>query len=114
MLTFPFEIELGGNIISIPDWMKAVIGLSLPIMANISEVVRGAVQSVPTGQWEASVALGLPTQATWMRIILPQAVRPMVPALGNYLIQLFREVPLLSTITVYELLNTANLPISKK
>ncbi|MGN6535980.1 MAG: ABC transporter permease subunit, partial [Mesorhizobium sp.] len=42
-------------------------------------------------------------------IILPQAIRPMVPALGNYLVQLFKEVPLLSTITVYELLNTANL-----
>ena len=39
MLTFPFEIEIGENVISIPDWMKAVIGLSLPIMANISEVV---------------------------------------------------------------------------
>ena len=48
MLTFPFEIEFGETIIQIPDWMKAVFGLSLPIMANISEVVRGAVQSVPT------------------------------------------------------------------
>jgi len=57
MLTFPFEIEIGEHIISIPDWMKAVFGLSLPIMANISEVVRGAVQSVPTGQWEASESL---------------------------------------------------------
>ncbi|MYK58134.1 MAG: ABC transporter permease subunit, partial [Rhodospirillaceae bacterium] len=45
MLTFPFEIALGDTIIKIPDWMKAVFGLSLPIMANISEVVRGAVQS---------------------------------------------------------------------
>ena len=49
MLAFPFEIVIGDDIISIPDWIKAVFGLSLPIMANISEIVRGAVQSVPTG-----------------------------------------------------------------
>ena len=49
LLALPFEIVIGGVIITIPDWMKAVFGLSLPIMANISEVVRGAIQSVPTG-----------------------------------------------------------------
>ena len=51
----------------------------------------------------------LPPLLLWGVVILPQAVRPMVPALGNYLIQLFKEVPILSTITVFELLNTANL-----
>ncbi|HCP33279.1 MAG TPA: polar amino acid ABC transporter permease, partial [Deltaproteobacteria bacterium] len=64
MLTFPFEIEFGETIISIPDWMKAVFGLSLPIMANIAEIVRGAVQSVPTGQWEASESLAFSRQQT--------------------------------------------------
>ena len=53
--------------------------------------------------------LSLKKLVLWRKIILPQAIRPMIPALGNYLIQLFKEVPLLSTITVYELLNTANL-----
>jgi len=52
MLLFPFEIDLGYVIIPVPDWMKAVIGFALPVMANISEVVRGAVRSLPTGQWE--------------------------------------------------------------
>ena len=57
MLLFPFEIDLGFVVIPIPDWMKAVIGFSLPVMANISEVVRGAVQSLPSGQWESAESL---------------------------------------------------------
>ena len=93
----------------LPAEPTGVLVIGIHYSTYISEVYRAGIRSVPTGQWEASVALGLPTQATWVRIILPQAVRPMVPALGNYLIQLFKEVPLLSTITVYELLNTANL-----
>ena len=54
LLAFPFEITLFGASVRIPDWVKGVFGLSLPIMANISEVVRGAVLSVPTAQWEAA------------------------------------------------------------
>ena len=48
MLAFPFEIQIGGRIYPIPDWLKAVLALALPIMANISEIVRGAVRSLPT------------------------------------------------------------------
>lgn len=47
MLALPFEIQIGEHIISIPDWMKAVFGLSLPIMANISEIVRGGLCLCP-------------------------------------------------------------------
>ncbi len=71
LLAFPFEIEIGGVIIPIPDWMKAVFGLSLPIMANISEIVRGAVASVPTAQWEASESLAFSRRQTMWQIILP-------------------------------------------
>jgi His/Glu/Gln/Arg/opine family amino acid ABC transporter permease subunit len=54
MLLFPFEIVLGSTVYKVPDWTKATIGFSLPVMANLSEVVRGAVQSIPTGQWESA------------------------------------------------------------
>ena len=54
MLLFPFEIDLGFTVIPVPDWMKAVIGFSLPVMANISDIARGAVRSLPTGQWESA------------------------------------------------------------
>ena len=54
LLAFPFEVVIFDTVIRIPDWMKAVFGLSLPVMANISEIVRGAVMSVPTAQWESA------------------------------------------------------------
>ena len=59
MLTLPFEIRIGDTYIPVPDWMKAVFGLSLPIMANLAEIVRGAIQSVPSAQWEAAESLAL-------------------------------------------------------
>ena len=103
MLTFPYEIEFGEHIISIPDWMKAVFGLSLPIMANISEVVRGAVQSVPTGQWEASESLAFSrTQMIW-KIILPQCFKRMIPPWMNWYAILTMATPLVSLLGVEEI-----------
>ena len=103
MLTFPFEIEIGENVISIPDWMKAVIGLSLPIMANISEVVRGAVQSVPTGQWEASESLAFSRVQTIWKIILPQCFKRMIPPWMNWYAILTMATPLVSLLGVEEI-----------
>src|SRR4029450_12846552 len=53
MYLLPFEFHVGGMTIPFPDWIKATIGLALPIMANMAEIVRGAGQSIPTGHWEA-------------------------------------------------------------
>ena len=89
--------------------ITGVFVIGLHYATYISEVYRSGIRAVPSGQWEAAIALDLPTGVFWRRIVLPQSVRPMLPALGNYLIQLLKEVPILSTITVYELLNTANL-----
>jgi polar amino acid transport system permease protein len=103
MLTFPFEIEIGEHIISIPDWMKAVFGLSLPIMANISEVVRGAVQSVPTGQWEASESMAFSRVQTIWQIILPQCFKRMIPPWMNWYAILTMATPLVSLLGVEEI-----------
>jgi polar amino acid transport system permease protein len=107
-LFFAFYVlpELG---IKLPAEPTGILVIGLHYATYTSEVYRAGFRAVATGQWEASIALSLPIFAVWRRIILPQAIRPMVPAFGNYLIQLFKEVPLLSTITVYELLNTGNL-----
>ena len=83
LLAFPFEIVVFGWIIPIPDWMKAVIGLSLPVMANISEIVRGAVNSVPTAQWEAAESLAFSRRQTLWQIILPQCYKRMIPPWMN-------------------------------
>ena len=104
MLTFPFEISFGDTVIKIPDWMKAVFGLSLPIMANISEVVRGAVQSVPTGQWEAAESLAYSRQQTLWRIILPQCFKRMIPPWMNWYAILTMATPLCSLLGVEELI----------
>ena len=105
MLSFPFEFEIGGLIIPVPDWMKAVIGLSLPVMANISEIVRGAVNSVPTAQWEASESLAFSRRQTLFRIILPQCYKRMIPPWMNWYAILTMATPIVSILGVEEVLN---------
>ncbi|HUS53206.1 MAG TPA: amino acid ABC transporter permease [Thermohalobaculum sp.] len=104
LLAFPFEIVVFGWIIPIPDWMKAVIGLSLPVMANISEIVRGAVNSVPTAQWEAAESLAFSRRQTLWQIILPQCYKRMIPPWMNWYAILTMATPLCSLLGVEELI----------
>ena len=104
LLALPFEIEIGDKIIRIPDWMKAVFGLCLPIMANISEVVRGAVNSVPSGQWEAAESLAYTRQQTLWQVILPQCFKRMIPPWMNWYAILTMATPLCSLLGVEELI----------
>lgn len=103
MLAFPFEIRIGGWTIPVPDWMKAVFGLSLPIMANISEIVRGAIQSVPSGQWEAAESLAFSRGQTLWQIILPQCFKRMIPPWMNWYAILTMATPLVSLLGVEEI-----------
>jgi polar amino acid transport system permease protein len=102
MLLFPFEIDLGFVVIPIPDWMKAVIGFSLPVMANISEVVRGAVISLPTGQWESAESLAFTRRQTMWMVILPQCVKRMIPPWINWYCILAMATPISSIMGVEE------------
>jgi polar amino acid transport system permease protein len=102
ILLIPFELSLLGARVPFPAWIKAVIGLSLPVMANVSEIVRGAVQSIPTGQWEAAESLAFSRrQAMWM-IILPQCVTRMLPPWMNLYAILTMATPLVSIVGVQE------------
>jgi polar amino acid transport system permease protein len=83
MLLLPFELTIGGTVIPLPAWMKATAGLALAVMANVSELVRGAVQSIPFGQWEASEALAFSRRQTLWMIILPQCVKRVLPPWMN-------------------------------
>jgi polar amino acid transport system permease protein len=85
-----------------------VIGLGLHYSTYTSEVYRAGIEGVPRGQWEAARALNLPVRRTWTSVILPQAIPKVVPALGNYVNGMFKDTPLLSAITVIELLNEAH------
>ncbi|TNF87310.1 MAG: amino acid ABC transporter permease [Gammaproteobacteria bacterium] len=103
MLAFPFEITIGSTVYQIPDWLKAVFGLALPIMANISEIVRGAIQSVPTGQWEAAESLAYTRQQTLWLVILPQCFKRMIPPWMNWYAILTMATPLISLLGVEEI-----------
>jgi len=86
-----------------------ILALGLHYSCYTAEVYRAGIEAVPTGQWEAARALNLTPRAIWLRIVLPQALPPAVPVLGNYLIAIFKETPLLAAITVMEMLQTAKL-----
>lgn len=107
MLLFPFEVKLFGEIYTIPAWTKATIGFSLPVMANLSEVVRGAVQSIDTGQWEASEALAFSRMQQLWIIILPQCFKRMIPPWMNWYAILTMATPLCSIMGVEESVNLA-------
>ena len=89
--------------------LTGVVALGLHYGAYCSEVYRAGLANVPKGQWEASIALNLSNWTTFKNVILPQAIPPVVPALGNYLVALFKETPLLSVIAVLELMQTAKI-----
>jgi polar amino acid transport system permease protein len=84
-----------------------ILALGLNYSAYIAEVYRAGIDGVPQGQWEAARALDFSPAQTWTRVILPQALPPMLPVLGNYLIGMFKDSPLLATITVPEMFAAA-------
>lgn len=88
---------------------RGIIALSLFYAAFIAEVIRAGIQSVPHGQTEAAMSVGLSHRQILRRIILPQAIRNMLPALGNDLIALFKDTALLSVIAVQEVTQLARL-----
>ena len=93
--------------ITLSPLVAGVIGLGLHYGTYTAEVYRAGIENVARGQWEAAKACNLSTGQTWRHIVLPQAIAPMIPALANYLIAMFKETPLLSAITVLELMNQA-------
>lgn len=104
MFLLPFEFKVFGMTIPLPDWLKAIIGLSLPVMANVSEIVRGAVQSLPSGQWEAAESLAYSRTQTLWRIILPQCVKRMLPPWMNLYSILTMATVLASIVGVSEVM----------
>ncbi|WP_435120187.1 ectoine/hydroxyectoine ABC transporter permease subunit EhuD [Amycolatopsis thermoflava] len=88
-------------------FVTGVIALGIHYATYTSEVYRAGIEAVPKGQWEAARALSLPRGRVWTGIILPQAVPRVVPALGNYMISMFKETPLLISIGVLDVLNRA-------
>ncbi len=89
-------------------WTSGMIAIGLHYGAYLSEVYRGGIESVPKGQWEAAIAINMSTAKTYRRIIIPQALPPAIAGMGNYLVGIFKDTPMLSVIGVAELMHTAN------
>jgi polar amino acid transport system permease protein len=95
--------------LSLDALTAGVLALGLHYGTYCAEVYRAGLDNVPRGQWEASIALNLTPFHTFRDIIIPQAIPPVVPALGNYFVALFKETPLLSAIAVLELMQQAKI-----
>ena len=81
--------------------------LGIHYMTYMAEVYRAGIDSVPKGQWEAATALSLPQMRTWRAVIVPQAIRSTLPALGNYAISMFKETPFFVVIYIPEMVRVA-------
>ena len=86
---------------------QAIIGLSLNVGAYASEIIRGGIISIPKGQTEAAYSIGMNYRQTVQRIILPQAIRVSIPALGNTFLGLIKDTSLLGFILVAEMFRKA-------
>jgi polar amino acid transport system permease protein len=100
VLPVEFGVVLGA-------FTTGVIGLGVHYATYCSEAYRAGIENVDRGQWEASTALNLPPLETWRSVVLPQAIPTVIPALGNYVVAMLKDAPLVATIGVVELLGTA-------
>jgi len=93
--------------IRLDPFAAGVLALTLNYSAYISEVYRSGILAIPRGQHDAAAALGMTHVLSMRRIILPQAIRIVIPTLGNYFIGLFKDTALCSAISIQELVFTA-------
>ncbi|MFI9645956.1 ectoine/hydroxyectoine ABC transporter permease subunit EhuD [Streptomyces sp. NPDC052040] len=112
----PLLVQLFFLFYVLPEWGIAfsalttgVVAIGLHYSTYTMQVYRAGIEAVPAGQWEAATALSLPLRRTWTAVILPQAIRRVVPALGNYVIAMLKDTPMLMTITVLDMLGQARL-----
>jgi polar amino acid transport system permease protein len=112
----PLLVQLFFLFYVLPEWnitfsalTTGVVAIGLHYSTYTMQVYRAGIEAVPVGQWEAATALNLPVRRTWTAVILPQAIRRVTPALGNYVISMLKDTPLLMAITVLEMLGEARL-----
>ncbi|MEU6933848.1 ectoine/hydroxyectoine ABC transporter permease subunit EhuD [Streptomyces sp. NPDC046385] len=107
----PLLVQLFAAWVLVPALDALTLGvlvLGVHYATYLSEVYRTGIDAVPKSQWEACTALSLPRRRVWRAVVLPQAVRKVLPPLGNYAVSMFKETPLLSVITVHEMVHEAN------
>jgi polar amino acid transport system permease protein len=93
----------------LPAFLTGALALGLQYSAYTSEVYRGGFDAIPRGQWEAATALNLSRMRVYRDVVIPQAIPRMMPAMGNYAVSMLKETPVLSVVTVLDMLNLANM-----
>ncbi|MEU6950365.1 ectoine/hydroxyectoine ABC transporter permease subunit EhuD [Streptomyces sp. NPDC046316] len=114
--TTPLLVQLFFLFFVLPEWgvklsalATGTLAIGLHYSTYTAQVYRAGIDAVPVGQWEAAKALSLPRHRTWLTVILPQALRRITPALGNYVIAMLKDTPILAGIGVLELLQQSRL-----
>jgi polar amino acid transport system permease protein len=97
-----YVLPYGGLVLS--PFLSGVIGLTLNYSAYMAEVFRGGILAIPKGQWEAGFSTGMSRRLLLRRIILPQAMRIVIPAIGNFFVSIFKDSALVSVITMRDLM----------
>jgi polar amino acid transport system permease protein len=104
---FFVRFTLPGYGIRLSAYVVGVIVLGIHYSAYTAEVYRAGIEAIRRAQWEAAVALNLGRRDTWVRVVLPQAIPPVIPALGNYVIAMFKDVPQVAFIGVLDIFGEA-------
>ncbi len=101
-----FVLPLATGINTTP-LMSGTVALTLNVTAYFCEIARAGINAVPIGQWEAARALGLHWFPIWGKVVLPQALRVMIPPLANMVINIFKATAILSILAVDDLMRIA-------
>jgi ectoine/hydroxyectoine ABC transporter permease protein EhuD len=102
-----YVLPYAGIVLS--PFISAAIGLTLNYAAYMAEVFRSGIQAIPKGQWEAGFSVGMSRRKLMQRIILPQAIRIIIPSLGNFFVSIFKDSALVSVITMRDLMFSGQL-----
>jgi His/Glu/Gln/Arg/opine family amino acid ABC transporter permease subunit len=97
-----FVLPYAGIVLS--PFVSGVTGITLNYSAYMAEVFRGGILAIPKGQWEAGLSTGMSRRLLLRRIILPQALRIVLPAIGNFFVSIFKDSSLVSVITMKDLM----------
>ncbi|AKJ96582.1 amino acid ABC transporter [Pseudomonas chlororaphis] len=106
---FPFELRIGNAYVPFPDWVKVTLGLALPASANVAEILRGAIASIPGTQWEAARSLAFTRGQILRSIILPQCSKRMLPPWMNLYAVITMGTALASLVGVHDVIDTAQI-----
>ena len=110
----PYEVQWAGRWWQLPDWLKVALGLALPAIGYVSEIVRGGVYAVPSGQWEAAQALGLRHGQALRYVIIPQTLPSLVAPWMNLYCAVTMSTSLANLLGVEELMTTLQSHLSSQ